>query len=922
MQSALEDISVEDLVYNDDDDFTSRLSKKRKKFHDPKDIASNSRLSLAAFLENNDSDFPLRIAPPRTIPKASFTVSSSDVLKDPLAYAHVPKPTDDRPEDDDLEITEFNQPTQSAEKRVDKPPSHERLPDFPEDVRNDFPDMSIRERTSPLFRKGIPSPLPEIPAPPTPATIPVRSFTEDVPNIRRENLTNTFNEIERIQVFRRQPKSDHISVDSDGQKLYLRFKKKNWQKLEHASFADANVRHTSSQASFHAFRILLDDVRNQMDVDRQIPKDYTPTLPVNTAFEARDVWVEKYRPNRYLELLSDEGVNRALLHWLKLWDPVVFNREPSFMNPYNNFGKRKKKDDKPQFDRRKYGGVSDIFFTVDADKRPKFKAALLCGPPGLGKTTLAQVIARHAGYEPMEMNASDDRTIEIFRNRVESSVMNGNVVSMLQDGKVNRPKCLIIDEIDGAPANTVEYLVKLLKGEARTNPAKKKTKTKLGLWRPIICICNDMYVPALKSLRQSTMVLRFPSIDRSRLVSRLSDICRGMEVQADSSVLTTLCEKSEDDIRTCLNSLQFASVQGKRLNIQEISKATMGCKDNRKQLLKVWETIFRLPRPKPTEFSSTSATDRIGHILQTVQLGETDKIMSGVFENFLIVHHKDSSLHTASECANWRAYTDVMERGIYEDQNWSLLSYLPFYAVAVHLHLGALSTPLFSFPTTHFEAYKRTSQNKETIAALLKDLAPSLYSSVKRQLPETELLPFLVHIIQPPLKSTSLHLSNHERSELKRVVDLMVTYGLTYREERTVTSFHRELLDPQLESIASFPNVQQCPAMQTAVRAMVSREVQLQLINVNARKEDSSTEELADIVQEPVTKPVVKPNEPPGGKNTSKLQVWSVYDYFRGQNPSQTPKPAAADQRTKIWFRYKEGYSNAVCRDIKVKDLM
>lgn len=31
--------------------------------------------------------------------------------------------------------------------------------------------------------------------------------------------------------------------------------------------------------------------------------------------------------------------------------------------------------------------------------------ALLCGSPGLGKTTLAHIIAKHAGYNVVEMNA-------------------------------------------------------------------------------------------------------------------------------------------------------------------------------------------------------------------------------------------------------------------------------------------------------------------------------------------------------------------------------------------------------------------------------------------------------------------------------------------------------------------------------------
>ena len=58
---------------------------------------------------------------------------------------------------------------------------------------------------------------------------------------------------------------------------------------------------------------------------------------------------------------------------------------------------------------------------LDSHGRPLQRIALLHGPPGLGKTTLAHVVASHAGYNAVEINASDDRSLEAFRTKVAAA---------------------------------------------------------------------------------------------------------------------------------------------------------------------------------------------------------------------------------------------------------------------------------------------------------------------------------------------------------------------------------------------------------------------------------------------------------------------------------------------------------------------
>ncbi|CDR96480.1 Replication factor C subunit 1 [Babesia bigemina] len=204
---------------------------------------------------------------------------------------------------------------------------------------------------------------------------------------------------------------------------------------------------------------------------------------------------EKYRPSRLSDLAGNENNIRKVVEWLQSWSP---GSGPA--------------------------------------------CALLSGPPGVGKTTTAKLVAAECGYECVEFNASDLRNKSAVE-KISMLATGGQSFSFTGQCEMKRT-LVLLDEVDGMGAGDRGGL----QAVAALLPRSRC---------PMICICNDRHNQKMTTLGNKSLDVRFSSPTLAQFRNRMKLICDAEGVTVPADTVAQLYEQGGGDFRHALNAIEF-----------------------------------------------------------------------------------------------------------------------------------------------------------------------------------------------------------------------------------------------------------------------------------------------------------------------------------------------------------------------------
>lgn len=250
-------------------------------------------------------------------------------------------------------------------------------------------------------------------------------------------------------------------------------------------------------------------------------------------------WAEKYRPSITKEMVGFELVTKKLREFID-----------KFIQYQSSIKKLKKKIRSSSFPALSALEQKKLKLQLNSAKAKsaKFKARILLGPPGVGKTTVVYVLARDYNLSVIELNASDVRTEDALQTALHETVKSTNLLSFTSR-KISG-KLILIDEVDG------------IHGQSDRGGLKALEKIIPSSRYPIIMTCNFRDDRKFKALYQlASPLIEIKKASPVDIVKLLIRIAEQENISITPTQLKTIAKNAQGDYRSSINDLQ-ALAQG------------------------------------------------------------------------------------------------------------------------------------------------------------------------------------------------------------------------------------------------------------------------------------------------------------------------------------------------------------------------
>ncbi|KAK5019459.1 replication factor RFC1 C terminal domain-containing protein [Cryomyces antarcticus] len=454
-----------------------------------------------------------------------------------------------------------------------------------------------------------------------------------------------------------------------------------------------------------------------------------------TAVPDTRLWTVKYAPSQITQICGNKTQVEKLQRWLRSFPK---NQRTGFKMP-------------------------------GPDGSGTFRAVIIHGPPGIGKTTAAHLVAKLEGYDIVESNASDTRSKKLVETGLKGVLSTTSLFGYFAgDGqKVDQSRkklVLIMDEVDGMSAGDRG-------GVGALAAVCKKTQV------PMILICNDRKLPKMKPFDFCTYDLPFRRPTTDQIKSRIMTIAYREGLKMPGPVVEALIEGSGADIRQVVNMVSTAKLDQDVMDFNQSKSMSKAWQKH--VVLKPWDIVSKiLGGGMFAQSSKATLNDKIelyfnDHEFSYLMLQENYLGTSPILAANENGRKKNLKLlELVNEAAESISDGDLVDRMIHgSQQQWSLM---PAHAVFSFVRPASFVAGSMAGHRTAFTSWLGKNSSQGRLTRMIKEIQGHmrLRSSGDRHEIRQQYVPVLWTQLVKKLASEG-------KDAVPDVIDLMDSYFLT-----------------------------------------------------------------------------------------------------------------------------------------------